>query len=68
MANRVLTCIDYDEPAGECITEAWVEQPSFVELLPTAQQAHSVGAAMLVACVAVAAMSLFLPSRASTED
>lgn len=51
---RVLTCIAYDETTQQCVTEAWVEQGGFSDMLPTHGEANAVGIAFFGALVIVA--------------
>lgn len=65
---RVLQCVEWDEAAQTCTTEAWVEQPAaFVEYMPTVDQAQTVGVAMFLGLITIAAMSLLLPPRENEE-
>ncbi len=52
---RVLVCLD-EVPAqdGSCALQAWVEQSTFADYLPTHEQANSVGIAFFGALVLVA--------------
>ncbi|XQA67119.1 hypothetical protein ACM9XC_07230 [Xanthomonas sacchari] len=63
---RVLTCID-PTPAqdGTCAQTAWVDEPTWVHMLPTVDQANQVGAAIFtsVMVVAVAKRLLFPPQE-----
>lgn len=52
---RVLTCIDYDDSTHQCVTQAWVEQASIADMLPTHQQANAVGFAFFGTLFLVAA-------------
>ncbi|WP_036133477.1 hypothetical protein [Aerolutibacter daejeonensis] len=41
---RVLVCLDAVPAAdGSCAQQAWVEQPSVADLLPTVAQANEIG-------------------------
>lgn len=65
----VLTCLQYDTASNVCVSEAWVEQPgSFIDYLPTVEEAHTVGGAMAITLITIAAMGLLLPSRSSNSD
>jgi|GEM_PF-2079905 hypothetical protein len=63
---RVLTCID-PVPAqdGTCTQTAWLDQSSWVDMLPTVAQANEVGAAIFtsVMTIAVAKRLLFPPEE-----
>lgn len=66
--TRVLTCID-PVPAqdGTCSQTAWLDQSSWVEMLPTAEQANVVGPAIVVGLVTLAALRLIIPSKGEDE-
>ncbi|MFT4178275.1 MAG: hypothetical protein QM612_02250 [Thermomonas sp.] len=62
---RVLACLD-ETPAqdGSCAYQAWVDQASFSDFLPTHEQANAVGVAFLGALVVVAFVKrAFKPQR-----
>lgn len=61
---RVLKCIDYDETAQQCVTEAWVEEGTWAEMLPTHTEANVVGVAFFGALVMIAfAVRTIKPQR-----
>lgn len=63
---RVLTCIDpVPSQDGSCAQTAWLDQSSWVDMLPTVAQANEVGAAFFVSVmsVAVAKRLLFPPEE-----
>lgn len=68
MSRRVYQCIEWIEATHDCAVAAWVEQPSFVDVLPTLEQANSVGGTMFLSLAALAAMSLLLPPRGVVES
>lgn len=62
---RVLTCIDA-VPAvdGSCAQQAWLEQPSWVDQLPTVEEANDIGMLFFFSLVAIAAAKrLFKPPK-----
>lgn len=65
---RVLACLDA-VPAqdGTCAQTAYVEQSSWVDLMPTVEQANEVGFAMFASVAIVASMSLLLPTRSEGD-
>lgn len=65
---RVLVCID-PVPAqdGSCSQSAWLEQPSWVDMLPTVEEANVVGPAIFLGFVSVAALRLILPNRGDEQ-
>lgn len=66
---RVLVCLDA-VPAqdGSCALEAWMEQPAWVDYLPTVEQANTVGGAIFAAvCVVVAVKRLIFPKSTNEE-
>ena len=65
---RVLTCIDA-VPAqdGTCAQTAWLDEPSFVDMLPTVEQANTVGPAAVAALVLIAAFRLLIPKKGDDE-
>lgn len=66
--TRVLTCID-PVPAqdGTCSQTAWLEQPSWVGMLPTVEQANTVGPAIVFGLATLAALRLIIPSKGEDE-
>lgn len=67
MSRRVYQCIEWSEATQQCAVAAWVEQPSVVDVLPTLEQANSVGGAMFLSLAAIAAMSLLFPPKGVVE-
>lgn len=67
MSRRVYQCVEWIEATQECAAAAWVEQRSLVDLLPTLEQANSVGGTMFLSLAAIAAMSLLIPPRGVVE-
>lgn len=65
---RVLTCID-EVPAedGSCAQSAWLEQPSWVDALPTTEQAHVVGPAFAGGLILLAVFRLLIPKERDDE-
>lgn len=59
---RVLTCIDAVPASdGSCAQQAWLEQPTWIDYLPTVDQANAVGFATFSAvCIVVAFKRLVL--------
>lgn len=68
MSRRVYQCIEWSEATQQCVAAAWIEQGSIVDLLPTVDQAQTVGLAMFASLVIIASMSLLSPSRYQPED
>lgn len=68
MSRRVYQCIEWVEATGECAAAAWVEQASFLDALPTLEQANSVGGAMFLSLAAIAAMALLFPPRSVDDE
>ncbi|MBD9368357.1 hypothetical protein [Xanthomonas sp. XNM01] len=66
--SRVLTCID-PVPAedGSCVQTAWLELPSWVDVLPTVEQANTVGPAIAGGLILLAAMRLLIPKNREDE-
>lgn len=66
---RVLTCIDAVPASdGSCAQQAWLEQPAWIDYLPTVDQANTVGGAMFAAtCIMVAAKRLLFPNHKNEE-
>lgn len=62
---RVLACLDYPMPTdGSCVQQAWVEQASIADFLPTHEQANAVGFAFFAALITVAFVKrTFKPQR-----
>ena len=52
--SKVLTCTDFDSTTQTCIAQAWVDQSSWVDLLPTLAEGNAVGVAFFVALVSIA--------------
>lgn len=63
MGRRVLQCVEWDDAAQTCVTEAWVILSTFPDYMPTVEQAQTVGFAAFAGVVIVASMSLLLPPR-----
>lgn len=62
---RVLACLD-ETPAldGTCANQAWIDQASFKDFLPTHAEANALGVAFFGALVIVAfAKRTFKPQR-----
>ena len=60
---RVLQCVQWDDATQTCATEAWIEQASILDALPTVEQANAVGLAIFLALAGIAAQGLLLPPR-----
>lgn len=56
MSQRYLACDEssLDPVTGVCSAEVWVEHPSWLDALPTVDQAETVGAAFFVSLVTLA--------------
>jgi len=66
---RVLQCIEWNDAAQTCTTEAWVEQPaSLVSMLPTVEQANAVGIVMFTSLVTLAAIKSMIVKPPSREE
>lgn len=63
---RVLACVD-PVPAsdGSCVAQAWIEQPSFADVLPSLSEANEVGFAFLSSLVIIAAVKRYLKPQRS---
>lgn len=68
MSRRIYQCIEWVEATQQCAAAAWIEQPSVLDVLPTLEQANSVGGAMFLSLAALAAMSLLMPPRGVVES
>lgn len=65
---RILTCIDpVPVQDGSCTQTAWLDQSSWVDMLPTVQQANTVGPAIFVGFVTLAALRLIIPKEGKEE-
>jgi len=65
---RVLTCIDAVPAAdGSFTNTAWLDQPSWVEMLPTVEQANVVGPAIAAGLCLIAVMRLIIPKKGDDE-
>ena len=61
---RVLMCIDPVPAAdGSCAQQAWVEQSTFADLLPTVAEANEIGFAFLASLMTLAAVKHFFKPR-----
>lgn len=63
---RVLTCLDaIPAPDGSCADARYVEQSTWVDYLPTVEQANEIGAAVFTSLMilAVARKLLFPPTE-----
>jgi uncharacterized membrane protein YraQ (UPF0718 family) len=67
MGGHVYTCIDWNEVTQTCDSATWLAHP-LASMLPTVEQAQSVGGQMIVAIAILAAMSLLLPPRERDDD
>lgn len=65
---RVLACVEFDSTTETCTAQAWVENPSFSEMLPTVEQAQTIGNAMLIAVMAICAAGLLIPRSYNDEE
>lgn len=66
---RVLTCIDAVPASdGSCAQQAWIEQPSWVDYLPTVDEANTVGGAMFAACCVMVAFKRLVFPKQQSED
>ena len=63
--SKVLTCIDFDSTTQTCNAEAWVDQASFVDYLPTVDQANTIGAIAFSSLITLAVVRrlLFPPEQ-----
>lgn len=61
---KVLTCVDFDSSTQTCLAQAWVDQSTWVNVLPTVEQANVVGIAFFASLFSVvAAKRLLKPQR-----
>ena len=58
--SKVLTCLDFDSTTQTCNAEAWVDQASFVDYLPTVDQANTIGALALSSLITLAVVRRLL--------
>lgn len=65
--SKVLTCIDYDATAQQCVTQAWVDQADWTTYLPTIEQAAMVGSAYFIGLMTLAVVRGLLNPK-SIED
>ena len=65
--SRVLACIQWDEVAQTCQQQAWIDLPNTIEslmkMLPTVDQAQTVGAVYFGTIVLMAALGAILHPR-----
>lgn len=58
---RYLACLDHQPRAdGSCQRQAWVEQPSWKQYLPTTEQAVEIGGVFFVSLFTLAAAKRLL--------
>jgi len=58
---RYLACLDEQTPVGgTCQNMAWIEQPTWVQYLPTTEQAVEVGGVFFVSLFTLAAAKRLL--------
>lgn len=63
-----LACDETDlTETGECTAEVWVRVPSLADMLPTVEEAQSVGAAFFVSLLILAVMKRLLKPQRETE-
>lgn len=67
MPRYVLECSAFDA-SGACVQQAWVEQSSILETLPTVDEAHMIGNAMLIAVVSICAAGLLFKNSKGNDD
>lgn len=61
---RVLVCIDpLPLSDGTCQTEAWIEQPTISDYLPTVAEATEVGSVFAFSLVTIAAIKHIMKPR-----
>lgn len=66
MAVRTYVCTDWDADTATCHAAEWVVHP-LIEILPTVEQAHSVGGLMFIGVMSVLAMGLLIPRSNDDE-
>ncbi|MEZ0470078.1 hypothetical protein [Luteimonas salinilitoris] len=64
---RVYQCIEWNDTTQQCDVAAWIEQASILDVLPTVEQANTVGGAFFASIVAIAALSLLIPRSQDHE-
>jgi hypothetical protein len=52
---KVLACMEYDAATGQCMQEAWVEQPSLLPPL-TPEQGSQIGWSIMLMWVSIACL------------
>lgn len=61
---KVLTCVDFDSTTQTCNAQAWVDESTWVDYLPTVEQANVIGFAFFASLFTVAATARLLkPQR-----
>lgn len=65
---RHLECVQFNSTTETCEAQAWVEHQTFASMLPTVEQAQTIGNAMLFAVMAVAATGLLIPPRNGDDE
>lgn len=66
--SRVYECVQWNETTQSCDLAAWVERASLIGALPTPEQAQVVGLAVFASIAIIAASSLLVPSRSTSDD
>jgi hypothetical protein len=63
MSGRYLVCTAWNDSASTCDAQAWVVVPSWVDWMPTIDDATTIGTAFLFGWLTVAAVKHFLKPR-----
>lgn len=64
----VRTCTDFDSETQTCFAEGWVQVSTWVDYLPTVEQATQIGGLMLLGVMSVMAMGLLIPPSERDSD
>lgn len=64
----VWACTDFDSETQTCLADGWVQASTWVDYLPTVEQAAVVGGAMFLAVMSVLAVGLLIPGRETEPD
>lgn len=65
---KVLQCLDWDAASQVCNAQAWADQASWIEYLPTVEQAGAIGGLMLLAVGGICAAGLLIPEGGTSDE
>lgn len=57
---KYLACVDWDAVAQTCNSQAWVDQSTWIDYLPSVADAHLIGLAFLGSWVGIASLKRLL--------